>query len=245
MKERLNKYIARCGICSRRAADELIENGLVRVNKKLIREMGVTIDPLKDEVIVKNHVVRPQEEKLYIILHKPVGAVTTVKDPEKRKTVMDLISGIDIRLYPVGRLDIDTEGLLLLTNDGELANRLSHPRYGVKKTYLAHIKGNITETSLKKLEKGVLLEDGLTSPASVELNSRAPNASVVIIGISEGKNRQVRRMFEAVGHEVLRLVRIEFGNLKLGKIKKGEYRELVPSEIRELKKLVLLDKKKK
>jgi 23S rRNA pseudouridine2605 synthase len=240
MKERLNKFIARCGVCSRRNADVLIAKGLVNLNGKRVTEMGITIDPAIDRVIVKNKPVLPEKNFLYILMNKPAGYVTTLKDEEKRPTVIDLLCGIKTRLFPVGRLDMDTKGLLLLTNDGDLANRLAHPRYGIKKTYRVLIHKRINESDLKKLEKGIELEDGLTAPASVHLDKRFEHQSLVTIKIAEGKKRQIRRMFEAIDHEVLDLVRIEYGPLKLGRLKPGEYREILPEEVRTLEKAVLL-----
>jgi pseudouridine synthase len=242
MKERLNKYIARCGICSRRKADEFIAQGFVKVNNLRVTEMGHIVDTDRDKVTFKQNPVSPVRNNIYVILNKPEGYITTLKDPEKRPTVTDLLVGIKIRLNPVGRLDQDTEGLLIMTNDGDVAYRLAHPRYGVKKTYVVSLNGYITETQAKKLEKGVLLEDGITAPAEVTLLKRFQNHSEVQIRIAEGKKRQVRRMFEAMGFMVKRLIRTEYGPLKLGRLQKGQYRELTPNEVRELHNAVFIRK---
>jgi 23S rRNA pseudouridine2605 synthase len=238
MKERLQKYLARCGVASRRKSEEYIAKGLVTVNGKRVIEMGIQIDPKIDKITFKQKPVRPAKELIYLILNKPIGVITTTDDPEKRETVMDLISGIDMRLFPVGRLDADSEGLLILTNDGAVANRLAHPRYGVKKKYRVLIKGEIQDSSIKKLERGVLLEDGITAPAKVSIDGSFPNETRLTIEIAEGKKRQIRRMFEEVGHLVSRLIRIQYGPLHIGKLKPGEYRHLTTKELTDIKKLL-------
>ncbi len=242
MKERLNKFLARCGVCSRRKADEFIAQGFVQVNKLRVTEMGHMIDPERDKIIFKQNPVTPIQQNIYLMLNKPAGYITTLKDPEKRPTVTDLLIGIKMRLYPVGRLDQDTEGLLIMTNDGDIAYRLAHPRYGIKKTYVATIKWFITETQAKKLEKGLLLEDGITAPAQISILKQFQSNSEVLVRIAEGKKRQVRRMFEAIGFEVRHLVRTEYGPLKLGRLRRGQYRELTPNEVRELHKAVFVKK---
>ena len=217
-EERLQKYIARCGIASRRKAEEMILQGKVKVNGRIVRELGSKIIPGKDVVTVNNKRIYEKEKYIYIKLYKPEGYVTTVKDQFNRKTVIDLIS-IKERIYPVGRLDYDTSGLLLLTDDGDLANKLMHPKYRIYKTYNAEIKGSLSNDSINLLRTGLLIDGYKTAPAKVKLLKQSQNNSYVEISIHEGKNRQVRKMFEAVGHKVVKLKRISFGNIVLGNMK--------------------------
>lgn len=240
--ERLQKAIARKGVASRRQAEELISKGLVKVNGVTVSELGYKVTPT-DIIEVSGNTIQDKGIFTYVLLNKPEGVITSVSDPQKRTTVIDLINKeINIRVYPVGRLDYDTSGLLILTNDGELTYRLTHPSYGVEKTYRVWIEGPISEQSLNTLSNGVLLEDGLTSPASiksVKQSKKGKEVTSVEITIHEGKNRQVRRMFAKVGHPVVGLQRIAFGPLKLDtKLKPGEYRHLLKSEIITLKKEV-------
>ncbi|NYB73539.1 rRNA pseudouridine synthase [Sedimentibacter hydroxybenzoicus DSM 7310] len=233
--ERLQKYIASCGITSRRKAEELIINGHVKVNGITINELGTKIDPGKDIVTVSGKRITEKNDFVYIKLNKPTGYVTTVKDQFGRKTVLDLID-IKERIYPIGRLDFNTSGLLLLTDDGELANKLMHPKYHIYKTYSATVKGQVGEGSLQKLRTGVHIEDYTTSPAKVKLIEFKNNKSVVLISIYEGRNRQVRKMMDAVGHPVLSLNRISFGEIDLSNLKTGEWAYLSNDEINFLKK---------
>lgn len=234
--ERLHKYLARSGVSSRRKAEELIREGRIKVNNKTVSEMGFKIDPLSDVVTIDGQKVRLQEEKVYLVMYKPIRVVTTLSDPSKRVKVSDLLKGIKTRVYPVGRLDYLTEGLLLLTNDGELAYRLTHPKFKVDKTYLAEVKGVAGEEQIEMLRHGVILEDGPTAPAQVKkLKSEAGRTSLEIT-IHEGRNRQVRRMCEAIGHPVLALKRTRFGPLSLGNLLPGQFRYLKPQEIKALKK---------
>jgi len=237
VKERLQKYLARCGIASRRKSEEYITQGYVCVNGIRITQMGFSIDPELDKVTFKQKPVHPAKEFIYLMLNKPPGSITTTDDPENRDTVMDLIEGIDMRLFPVGRLDADSEGLLILTNDGALANRLTHPRYGVKRTYHVLVKGRMQESTVKRLEKGILLEDGITAPADVKIDALLGPETKLTIRIAEGKKRQIRRMLEVVGHRVIRLVRIQYGPLYIGRLRSGEYRHLTAQEIKDLKKI--------
>lgn len=234
--ERLQKYLAHAGIGSRRSCEELIVQGKVKVNGQVITALGTKIDPHKDVVQINGKTVQKKERKVYIVLNKPTGYVTTSKDPQGRPTVLDLIKEKDTRIYPVGRLDFETEGLLLLTNDGELAYRLTHPKYKVKKVYHVLVKGVPEEKSLQILRKGVLLDDGMTQPAEVKVLKRGNNTALLELTIHEGKNRQVRRMCEAIKHPVIKLKRIKVGFLTLGSLPKGKYRELSVQEIRQLKK---------
>lgn len=242
--ERLQKAIARLGIASRRHAEELITKGLVKVNGEIVSELGTKVTE-SDMIEVDGNTVSPnqQDNYVYFLLHKPEGVITSVTDPRKRKTVIDIISrDIKVRVFPVGRLDYDTSGLLLLTNDGDLTYRLTHPRYGVDKTYRAMLKGTISQEALSTLQKGVMLDDGLTAPAKitrVESINKGNVLTIVEITIHEGKNRQVRRMFENVGYPLVSLQRIAFGPLKLDvSMKPGDYRTLSRNEIESLRNVV-------
>ena len=225
---RLNKYIAECGICSRRKADILIESGKVLVNDIVIKDLGVKIDDTKDIVKVDGKTISKEDKFVYIMLNKPKGYVTTNSEQFGRKSVLDLID-TDYRIFPIGRLDMNTEGLLLLTNDGEFANKLMHPKNKVEKTYIANVKGNITEEKIEHLRNGVDIGGYITKPAKVRIISKYKNE--IGIKISEGKNRQVRKMCEAVGLKVINLKRISIGKLNLGNLKIGEYRYLNKNEI--------------
>jgi len=229
-KMRLQKYLSRCGIASRRHAEEMIRAGRVRVNGVTVTEMGVTVSP-GDLVECDGKPVMPVENPVYIMLNKPAGYVTTVSDPQGRKTVMDLVAGAGERVYPVGRLDYDTEGLLILTNDGDSAYRSTHPRHRVSKTYIAEVEGEPSREALQKLRDGVMLDGRLTMPAKVELLRQKKRRAVLRITIHEGRNRQIRRMCEAVGHPVRSLKRVAIGGLRLGSLKPGEWRYLSAREL--------------
>ncbi|QQZ10984.1 pseudouridine synthase [Heyndrickxia vini] len=235
--ERLQKVIAQAGIASRRKAEELIVEGKVKVNGKIIRELGTKVS-VNDKVEV-NEIPLEREEKVYILMYKPRGVISAVKDDKNRKVVIDFLPEIKERVYPIGRLDYETSGLLLLTNDGEFANLLMHPRYEINKTYVAKIKGIPSRQSLKQLEKGIKLEDGLTAPAKVKLVSadKKTQKSIVELTIHEGKNRQVRRMLEAIGHPVQKLKRERYAFLNLHSLNAGESRELTPHEVKQLRAL--------
>lgn len=234
--ERLQKILAQAGVASRRKCEELILAGKVQVNGVTVTELGTKADPAADSITVSGRSIG-QEQKVYILLNKPKGVITSATDPQGRKIVTDYLKGIRERVYPVGRLDYDTEGLLLLTNDGEFAHLLTHPKHHVPKTYLATVKGVPHGTELDKLKKGIMLDDGMTAPAEVEYQDIAPDQkeSTITITIHEGRNRQVRRMFEAIGHPVKRLKRIAFGDLYLGNMKRGIFRHLTKEEIESLK----------
>lgn len=234
---RLQKYIASTGLASRRKAEELIAQGKVKVNGKTIREQGVKVDTQSDVVEVNGQTIEPEKKKYYILLNKPAGYITTTSDELGRQTVMELVSDISARIYPVGRLDVETEGLLFMTNDGTFANTLTHPRHGIEKEYLVYARGVMMPAALNKLKRGVALEDFVTKPAEVELIRIERNVSVVKIRIHEGKNRQVRRMFETVGHEVLYLQRTQVGPIMLGNVPLGKWRHLKKAEIQRLMKL--------
>lgn len=236
MSERLQKYMARSGVASRRASEQLIEQGRVFVNGHEVTRLGTTVDPQRDTVTVDGRIIRPASEFHYILLNKPAGYVTTVRDPGGRPTVMQLVADVGDRIYPVGRLDAASEGLLLLTNDGDLANQLLHPRYEVPKRYRATVRGNVTKAVLGRLASGVQLEDGPTAPARARLIRQSSNESVLELTLVEGRNRQVRRMCAAVGHPVLHLERIAFGPIRMGRLQRGRYRRLSAGEVGQLRR---------
>ena len=240
-EERLQKILSRAGISSRRAAEKIILEGRVTVDGKIISELGTKADIEKNDICVDGKILTFDEEKIYILLNKPKNFLCTVKDDRGRKTVLDLVKEISARIYPVGRLDFDSEGLIILTNDGELTNALLHPRFKILKTYRVKIFGDLTEEKIKKLRAGVELEDGLTAPAEVFLISREKNFSVAEITIHEGRNRQIRRMFAAVGCEVKKLTRIKFANLNLAGVEVGKFRRLTSAEIKKLYEISNLD----
>ncbi len=231
---RLQKYMAECGVASRRRAEEMILEGKVTVNGVVIDQMGVQVEE-GDEVRVEGKIIRPESQKRYVMYHKPAGEVTTVSDPEGRAAVLDHFRDYPVRLYPVGRLDYDSEGLLLLTNDGALTERMLHPSHLVEKTYLARVTGHVTLESIRALRSGILLDDHKTAPAKARIIKEETFATVVLVTIHEGRNRQVRRMFEEVGHRVLQLRRVCFGPLELGDLPRGQWRELTDEEIRRLR----------
>jgi 23S rRNA pseudouridine2605 synthase len=224
---RLNKYLAQCGVAARRRADEIIASGRVRVNGKIVRELG-TVAADGDLVEIDGVAVRPPDEHTYVVLHKPVGVVTTMRDPQGRRTVADLVPGR--RVVPVGRLDYATSGVLLLSDDGDLANRLLHPRFGVDKTYRATIAGQISPDDVRQLNRGIDVGEFRAAGAKVRVVASRPGRSVVDVTIHEGRNRQVRRMFETLGCPVLTLVRTRFGPVRLGELRPGEVRRLTPRE---------------
>ena len=235
---RLQKYMAASGVASRRASEKLIAEGHVAVNGVTVTEMGTQVDETRDRVTVDGKPIRPETDKHYLAYYKPLGEVTTSSDPEGRDTVMDKFRDYPVRLFPVGRLDFDSEGLLLLTNDGDLMQRLLHPSHEVPKIYLCKVSNQVTEEELRRLRAGVTLDDGrLTSPAEVRLIRREAFDSVVLVTIHEGRNRQVRRMFERIGHEVVALRRVGFGPIALGDLPRGQWRKLTDAEIRRLKEL--------
>lgn len=235
---RLQKYLALSGVASRRNAEKMIAEGRVAVNGMVITEMGVQVDELHDKVTVDGNLCRLEEEKHYLAYNKPIGEVTTVTDPEGRATVMDKFRDYPVRLYPVGRLDYDSEGLILLTNDGDLMNNLLHPSREVDKEYLVKVSNRVTDEDIRRLRAGVQLDDGrMTSPADVHLVRYEAFASVLLVSIHEGRNRQVRRMFSAIGHEVVSLKRVGFATIKLHDLPRGQWRRLTDVEVRKLKEL--------
>lgn len=233
--ERLQKVLAHAGVASRRAAEELIAAGRVSVNGAVVREMGLRVMP-RDHVAVDGRPIGRAEKLVHVALNKPTGYVSTARDPEGRPTVMDLVK-VPARVYPVGRLDWDTEGLLLLTNDGELAHRLTHPRYGVEKEYHALVEGYPPQSVTRALREGVELEDGWTAPAKVGRLREEDGGLWLAVTIHEGRNRQVRRMLEAVGFPARRLVRVRVGPIHLGQLPFGESRRLERREIDALREM--------
>ncbi|RMG05636.1 MAG: rRNA pseudouridine synthase [Nitrospirae bacterium] len=239
MKERIQKILANSGICSRRKAEDLIREGRVMVNGR-VAEIGMKADLETDYIRIDGKLVLRPEPRKYIIMNKPRGVITALSDPEGRPTVKDLLKGLRVRVYPVGRLDFNSEGLLLLTNDGDLANRIIHPRHKVPKKYLVKVKGRISDEDIWRLRKGVMLEDGMTLPAKVRRvrMPRSVNNSWIEITIREGKKRQIRRMLEKIGHPVLKLKRTAINGLKLSGLLPGQWRELSPEEVKRLKEHV-------
>lgn len=234
---KLQKYIAECGLMSRRAAEKEIESGNFAVNG-VTATIGMRIDPNNDAVTYKGKSVVPQgSKKIYIILYKPKGVVTTMSDEKGRKTVSDIVD-VGVRVYPVGRLDLNSEGLLLMTNDGELTNKITHPSGEIKKVYTVTLKGKVENEELDRLRAVRELDGERISPVGVELISRNEASSVVKFTLSEGKNREIRRICELVGVTVTKLKRISLGPIRLGDMKSGEYRELTSSELRALKNAV-------
>ncbi|PYZ99187.1 pseudouridine synthase [Alteribacter lacisalsi] len=237
--ERLQKIIAQAGVTSRRKAETLIGEGRVKVNGTVVKELGSKADPGTDEIEVDG-VPIGKEEPVYFLLYKPQGVISSVDDHHGRKTVTEMIA-TDKRVYPVGRLDYDTSGLIILTNDGDFANTLMHPKFRIHKTYIAKVKGVPSKQKLKTLEKGIELEDGKTAPAKVKMikgNKQKDNA-IVELTIHEGRNRQVRRMLEAIGHPVEKLKREQYGFLTLKGLNAGEFRELKPHEVKKLRELAV------
>ncbi len=242
MLERLQKVIAHAGIASRRDAEEIITAGRVTVNGKVVTELGTKIEPRRDRVAVDGKMLKA-EKYVYILLNKPKGVVTTLEDPRGRKTVADIVTKIPERIYPVGRLDYNTEGLLIMTNDGDITHALTHPSHEIAKTYLAKVEGFPPEEKLDKLRVGIRLEDGVTAPAKINIVDidREKELTTLEIIIYEGKNRQIRRMCETIGHPVKNLKRIQYAFLTLEGLRRGQYRQLLAREVEELK---LLGKKK-
>ncbi len=233
---RLQKYLAEAGVASRRASEQLISAGRVQVNGETAT-IGMSVDPEADVVLLDGKPVRQEEQLVTIMLYKPKGVVSTSDDPQGRKTVQDFVRDIPARLYNIGRLDINSEGLLLMTNDGELAHRMTHPKFSVDKTYYAICDGTLRPSEIASLVNGVSLEDGMTAPAKVtHVRPTKTGDTSFLITIHEGKNRQIRRMLEAVGHRTLRLKRERFGPLSIGELKPGETRRLTDEELLSLRR---------
>ncbi|MCI5225382.1 MAG: rRNA pseudouridine synthase [Candidatus Electrothrix sp. AX2] len=231
--ERIQKVIAHAGICSRRKAEEYIAQGRVKVDGTTVTQPGLKVDPQQAVITVDGKPLQ-KEKKVYVLLHKPRGYVTTLSDPQGRPIVTDLLPDIKERLFPVGRLDLDSEGALLLTNDGALTNQVLHPRYEVKKTYQATVRGFPKKADLQKLEQGIVLDNIKTWPAKLRILKKKKDATVVEIILHEGKKRQVRKMFQAVGYPVIRLKRTAYGRLHIGNLSEGTYRFLVKNDLKKL-----------
>ena len=231
---RINKYIAQAGICSRRKADELIVNGNVKVNGAVMKEPGYDVQE-GDKVSVNGTMIEDSEKLVYYLLNKPVGFITTVKDEQDRATVMDLVGDIPERVFPVGRLDGNTSGALIMTNDGKVAYRIAHPKGQVMKTYHALVSGVVSKEKLWKLRNGIDIGGYVTKPARVTVIGENKNSTILEISISEGKNRQVRKMCKAVGNHVQELQRVSIGEVRTGRLKEGTFRKLTQAEIEYLK----------
>jgi len=234
MGERLQKVLAQAGVCSRRAAEELIRQGRVRVDGVVVTEMGLKVEAERQQITVDKVPLRLEERKVTLLLNKPQGYVTTMSDPQGRPIVSSLVKEVGLRLFPVGRLDLDTEGALLMTNDGELAQKLLHPKFEINRTYQVVAQGRISQATIHSLENGIDLDGRRTWPAHITLKERATHSSTLSIVIHEGRKRQVRRMFEAVGHPVIHLKRLAYGNLELGTLAPGKYRLLGKKELARL-----------
>ncbi|WP_124727290.1 pseudouridine synthase [Staphylospora marina] len=232
--ERLQKVMAMAGVASRRQCENLIREGRVKVNGEWVTAPGMKVDPRKDVIEVDGEPVFLEEKRTFLF-YKPSGVITSMSDPRGRKTVADFFRDIPERVFPVGRLDYDTEGLLLVTNDGELANRLLHPRFEVEKVYVATVRGKPDKAAIRTLREGVRLEDGMTAPAKVRVLEASDSRSRLELTIHEGRNRQVRRMCAAVGHPVIHLKRTRLAFLTLSGLRRGEYRELTPQEVKRLR----------
>ncbi len=233
---RINKYISQAGVASRRQADKLVENGAVKINGAVMREPGYDVQD-GDRVEINGRPIGSMEKKEYVLVNKPLGVITSAKDEQDRPTVMELVKDIDARLFPVGRLDFNTSGALLMTNDGDIAYRLAHPRHQVYKTYIARVSGVVSKEKLWELRKGVDIGGYKTLPARVSIVKGTKNSTILEISISEGKNRQVRKMCKAVGNPVQDLERVAIGEIRLGHLQTGHYRKLTAKELEFLKGL--------
>ncbi len=231
---RLQKYLAQCGICSRRKAEEHILHGRVKIDGKIIKKLGTRITPGVHRIHFNNREIRPESNSVYYLLNKPAGYITTLSDPQGRPVVTSLLKDVKERLFPVGRLDLDTEGALLLTNDGGLAQKIQHPKYHTKKTYEVLVKGHPSADRLRQLEKGILLEGKITAPARLRQLAEKGRNSLVEITIHEGRKRQVKKMFACIDHPVLQLKRTAYGKLALGNLPSGRYRQLNSSDLKKI-----------
>lgn len=243
MKERLQKIISAAGIASRRHAEKLITAGRVSINNFVVTELGVKADAQKDVIRIDGTIIGVEKTLLYIALHKPAGYITTLDDPEKRPTVIDLLSDVPERVYPVGRLDYDSSGLLLLTNDGDFAQKMQHPRFQTPKVYRVKIQGRLNKEVLKQISQGVKLPDGMFKPENIQLEKFNDKSCWVRLTLREGKNRIIRRGFENSGYRVARLVREAIGSLTLEGLKEGEWRHLTPKEINRLLHLHIIERR--
>lgn len=234
MKERLQKIISASGIASRRAAEQMIEEGRVTVNNFIVRQLGVKADVEKDEIRVNGTLIHPETSKIYLMLNKPKGYVTTMHDPQRRPVVTDLLAGVSERLFPVGRLDYDSEGLIFMTNDGDFSQKMQHPRFEIPKTYMVKIKGTLAANEIRALSKGLKLMDGLFKPESVRILKANLKSCWLTLTIAEGKKRVIRRGFQSMGHPVVRLIRTAISDVCLGSLKTGTFRYLTDKEVKRL-----------
>lgn len=241
MQERLQKYLARCGVASRRKAEALISGGRVQINAVCVTQLGVKVDPARDLVQVDGKLVQPGEGDRHYLLYKPPGCVTTLSDPEGRPTVAAYLEGVPERVFPVGRLDYDAEGAVLFTTDGELANRLAHPRYGHRRVYLVKVKGDPAKEQLDRMVSGVRLEDGPARALEAVPHERATRNTWIRVAVGEGRYHLVKRLCESVGLKVQRLFRPEFGGVSVQGLRSGQYRSLSPDEVRALRQTVGLE----
>ena len=235
---RLNKFLSQCGIASRRAADEMIVAGKVSVNGELVSELGLVIDETQDNVLVDGKPCVIPAAHVYLLLNKPRGFLVTLKDNYGRKTIKNLIQGVSSRVYPVGRLDYDSEGLLLLTDDGELSFRLAHPSYGVKKVYTVQVKGSFKSEDLRYFYDGIPLEDGHVAHGRVKILERQDDSTVLSIELAEGRKREIKRMCKAIGYPVLSILRVKYDELTLHGVESGKWRYLTQAEVERLRRKV-------
>lgn len=232
---RLNKYISQSGVSSRRAADQLISEGHVKVNGRIVKDLGVKVDPIKDSVKVHGKLVKPAQQLIYLMFHKPKSTLTTMEDPLERKTVADYLEQFPVRLFPVGRLDWNTEGLLLFTNDGDFANKITHPQSEIPKTYIVKVEGTPKPEKIQKLLKGVSIIGGKVRFRSIEkMRKKDTKHSWYKVVLTQGLNRQIRNMFEKIGHDVLKLQRIAIGSLELGNLKRGDFQILTETQYKKI-----------
>ena len=234
MEERLQKILSQAGVASRRAAENMIADHRISVNGVLVTEPGTKADPGRDEIRVDGRLISCDTERVYILLHKPQGVVTTLSDPQGRPIVTDLLEGVTERVFPVGRLDYDSEGLLILTNDGDFSQRLQHPRYGIPKIYRVKVEGNPGKKEIQTLENGIDLPDGRFAPFAVSIEKTNRGSAWFKLTITDGRNRVIRRAFEVLGHPVCRLVRLAVGDVTLDGVREGAWRRLTPAEVKRL-----------
>ncbi|MCL2670364.1 MAG: rRNA pseudouridine synthase, partial [Syntrophaceae bacterium] len=235
MEERLQKILSRAGIASRRAAEKMLVEGRISVNGAVVWALGAKADATRDEIRVDGRLVSLESEKIYLVLHKPSGVVTTLSDPQGRPIVTALLAGVNERVYPVGRLDYDSEGLLILTNDGAFAQQIQHPRYGIPKTYRVKVEGRLPAAVLRSLDKGVALPDGLFKPTALRLEKTNQGSTWLSLTLTDGRNRVIRRGFAVLGHDVLRIIRVAVADIALSPLKAGEWRLLTAREVATLR----------
>lgn len=234
MECRLQKYLAECGVASRRKAEELILSGKIKVNGEVVTELGTKVNPARDKVMYNNKLVKLEKNKVYILLNKPSGYISAAKDQFENPSILHLVKDISVRLYPVGRLDKDTTGAIILTNDGDFSYKLTHPKHEISKTYIAEVEGIPTAEEMRTFAKGVYIDGKKTYPAKIRIMKEIKKNSIVEIVIHEGRNRQVKKMCEAIGHKVTTLHRQAIGRISIDGVKEGKYRHLTPKEIQDL-----------